>query len=91
MMYLTAGRDAARAIQDYSKKLMEITMRISTTDQCLYHIEMHLNGRFFLITHPSHFKGKKGNYLCNWHCKHGNVKFQASYQKHEQKYNKTNQ
>jgi hypothetical protein len=32
MMYLTAGRDAARAIQDYSKKLMEITMRISTTD-----------------------------------------------------------
>jgi hypothetical protein len=32
MMYLTAGRDAARAIHDYSKKLMEIIMRISTTD-----------------------------------------------------------
>jgi hypothetical protein len=32
MMYLTAGRDAAGAIHDYSKKLMEIIMRISTTD-----------------------------------------------------------
>jgi hypothetical protein len=32
MMYLTAGRDAAGAIHDDSKKLMEIIMRISTTD-----------------------------------------------------------
>jgi hypothetical protein len=32
MTNLTAGRDAAGAIHDYSKKLMEIIMRISTTD-----------------------------------------------------------
>ncbi len=29
----------------------------------------------------THFKVKKGNYLCNWHCKHECMKFQTSFKR----------